>query len=146
MSYDVIHFIKDFRLFPLMIMMLILQTFSFDYLLIMQGENGCWSSLGTKGIGRLCLVPRPYYSAQSMRFDRGGLGRRRMGTRQGKTHRAFASWSSLIPSSKKAFLTWILSFSFSRICWRTSSECWWRRMLWILSASSSFNICSSCAL
>ena len=57
----------------------------------MLGENGRWSFLETKGLGRLCLVPRPHYSARSMRFDRGGPGRRRTGTRQGETHRAFAS-------------------------------------------------------
>ena len=57
----------------------------------MQGENERWSFLETKGLGRLCLVPRPHYSARSMRFDRGGPGRRRTGTRQGETHRAFAS-------------------------------------------------------
>ena len=81
MSYDVIHLIQDFSLFPLMIMMLILTTFSFDHVLILQGENGCWSFLGTKGLGRLCLVPRPHYPARSLRFDRGGPGGRRTGTR-----------------------------------------------------------------
>ena len=47
--------IKDQSIFPQVIILLILTTFSLDCVLIMLRENWCWSLLGFKGICR-CKV------------------------------------------------------------------------------------------
>ena len=48
MSWE--NLIKDQSIFALVIILLILITFSFDNLWILLGENWCWSPLGLKGL------------------------------------------------------------------------------------------------
>ena len=42
--------LKDINIFPLVLILLILVTFSVDYVLILLGENRCWSLLARKGL------------------------------------------------------------------------------------------------
>ena len=46
--------IEERSLFPLLIIFLVLITFSLDYILISLGENWCWSLLGLKGVILVC--------------------------------------------------------------------------------------------
>ena len=45
---------KDQGIFTLVIILLILITFSFDNVWIFLGENWCWSALGLKGLMSMC--------------------------------------------------------------------------------------------
>ena len=48
--------IKDQSIFSLVIILLILITISLDYVLILLGENWCWSLVGLKGLNYLAAA------------------------------------------------------------------------------------------
>ena len=54
MSWE--NLIKDQSIFPFVIILLILMTFSLDCVLIILGENWCWSLLGLKGLISPCAL------------------------------------------------------------------------------------------
>ena len=51
--------IIDQSIFPLVVLVLILITFSFDDVLVLSGENSCWSLLGLKGLGNHVIIRWP---------------------------------------------------------------------------------------